>query len=351
MTKHTPKPKRRELTPWPPGRTQLLSYFGAKSSGSAGAGGAVGKGLAQRILDAACAAMGRDEPTMMLDGLHGGLGMTIAARLRGWACPIVCNDLYGLASNIAVVVADPAMCMQLHRAVALLPHHRTIFEQARQRISKWIAEHGGAAPTNDAERVRLAVDYFVFSWSGYPGLTGCRDADGELAFYRAINSRWEAPARQFQAATQSIAGWHALLQRDTIFEHGDVVRLLDKTPDEPGLLIYLDPPYLAETRRSGDYTLEPTAQFHADLARAASRFQKATVVVSYYAGVRLAQLYPASAGWLTVPLPKTRGMKRSAHSEVSPEVILVRSGGGCGGGRGRASARPTRGRRRAKTRA
>jgi len=288
--------------------------------------------MAQRILDVCSEAMALkpgEQPAMFVDGMHGGLGVTIGARLRGWTCPILCNDLYGLVHNLAVVLADPALCMQFHRLVALLPHHRSVFEEARDRVAAAVAR--GIAGINEAERVLLARDYFVHSWQGFPGLTGARDADGQLAFHRGVNSDWNGPPRTWLMTTGSIAGWHALLTHAVTMENRDTVRLLGELPDTEGMLVYLDPPYLAATRRSGAYTVEGpetdagAGDLHDRLAQAARRFERATVAVSYYAHPRLEALYPRAEGWRTVSLAKTRGLKRSPGKEVAPEVVVVRS--------------------------
>ncbi len=100
--------------------------------------------------------------------------------------------------------------------------------------------------------------------------------------------------------------------------------MLPKIDDAPGVAIYADPPYLAETIGASKYVHDFTVADHAKLAEQLRRFTAARVVVSYYASPKLAVLYP---GWTQIDCSRHKHLhvqnKRGSTRSEAPEVLLV----------------------------
>ena len=91
------------------------------------------------------------------------------------------------------------------------------------------------------------------------------------------------------------------------------------------MALYVDPPYLKDTRAGGaKYLHEFEEDDHVRLAEMLGRFNQARVVVSYYDDPRLEQLYP---GWTIRKCYRQKNLhvqnRRGAGTSVAPEVLLL----------------------------
>jgi site-specific DNA-adenine methylase len=176
----------------------------------------------------------------------------------------------------------------------------------------WMGRNGEAGTDKDWAQLREQTGSFCHRWT---------DSGGD-------------PAVRWQAMKDSIPQWWKLLtDGPTTFLNRDALEILPEIPDEPGVFIYADPPYLQETRGSARYAVEvedatggfrEADDFHAKLADGLHRFKTATVVVSYYAHERLKRLYPAD-GWDHLDATKAKATAHaSGETAQSPEVLIVK---------------------------
>ena len=89
--------------------------------------------------------------------------------------------------------------------------------------------------------------------------------------------------------------------------------------DSPATLYYVDPPYLPETRVSGEYRHELTTDDHVALAALLHRV-RGMVVLSGYRSALYADLY---AGWRSVSFSATAMNKSAPRTETiwfSPNI-------------------------------
>lgn len=106
-----------------------------------------------------------------------------------------------------------------------------------------------------------------------------------------------------------------------LIHHVDAFSLLAKIEDEPGTVIYCDPPYFDIGCR---YMHDFRDSDHGRLATVLRKFRRARVVLSYYEHERLPELY---SGWTKVNLHRHKNLhvqnRRGASKSIAPEVLLL----------------------------
>lgn len=131
--------------------------------------------------------------------------------------------------------------------------------------------------------------------------------------------------QRFINAVDSLPWWHERL-RNAFVLSTDGLELCEKIRDEPGTVVYADPPYLV---KGAKYKHDFAAADHERLAAALRRFAKARVVVSYYEHPDLERLYP---GWRKIDAAVAKSVVNSGARPrgrvEAPEVLLVNHTGG-----------------------
>lgn len=183
------------------------------------------------------------------------------------------NDLDGDLMTFWRILRDqPA---ELERACALTPHSR--------------AEHAASyleAPASDVERARRVWVQLTQGRAGVRSKTGWRHyvkpAGSSASMPRYLRGYVEriAPAAE-RLASVSLEARPAL----------DVIASYVRDPD---VLLYVDPPYLGETRQSGGYVHEMRGETEHRALGAALLEARAGVVVSGYPSPLYEEMY---AGW------------------------------------------------------
>lgn len=282
-----------------------------------------------------------DRCSMFVDAFHGSLPVTLEMRQRGYAGPIVANDLYSLIHNLAVVLGHHDRTLELMDRLAMVPLHERGYAEAGQRVTEMLESE--YRTTED--RVTLAAACLGEWWMGRNGEAGLERATFEtIGDLKGFCVRWTAsggdPALRWQQVKESIPVWYRLLTAGkTTFLQRDAIYLLASLTDDAGLWIYVDPPYLVETRGGARYAVDADdstggfhegLDFHARLADQLARFTKATVVVSYYAHERLERLYPKANGWRHIDATMNKATAQASTGASgegkAPEVLIVRRG-------------------------
>jgi DNA adenine methylase len=234
------------------------------------------------------------------------------------------GDLHGDLTNLAWVIQDAAAAPQLYDRLLRTLYSDQLFHAAKDRLSKSeTPEINGAIPPEAIDR---AYDYFFISWAGRNGVSGTARINYQQSI-RWTSKGGSGPTR-FRGAVESIPSWHERLRNVAILRK-DAFVILEKIEDEKGTALYIDPPYLLDTR-SGDqhgssrYVHDFTNEDHIRLAQLLLRFQRARVLVSYYASPQLEQLYP---GWEQLDCSRQKHLhvqnKRGQGRQEAPEVLLV----------------------------
>lgn len=234
------------------------------------------------------------------------------------------NDLHGDLVNFARVLAGEDVECLYDRLV-----HTLCSEDLYERACRIVAAPLVLAPClSDLNR---AYWYFIMSWLGRNGVSGTVRKD------YAIAVRWTpgggAGGKRFASAVDSIPAWHQRLRVPTILNR-DAFEIIPRINDERGTAIYVDPPYILDSRsgkradagylhdfHDGDLL---QADDHARLADELHRFKYARVVVSYYDHRKLVKLYP---DWTKRNCAVSKQLhlqnKRGAERVDAPEVLLM----------------------------
>ena len=234
-------------------------------------------------------------------------------------------DLHGHLTNLAWVLQDDALAVRLYDRLTRTLFCESVLEDAKTNLEG----RNYAACTPDVDRAHW---FFIHSWCARNGTSG----SARMSFQIAV--RWTAnggsPTTRFRNAIESIPAWHERL-RNVVILNRDAFEVIPKIPDEPGVAIYCDPPYLHTTRTGngdGGYLhdfdeydgLFSDQDDHARLARALLRFERARVVVSYYAHPRLEKLYP---DWTLRECTIQKNMHNQSELGggrfAAPEVLLI----------------------------
>lgn len=246
---------------------------------------------------------------------------SLAVLLAKPPCPMeTVNDLFGDVVNLARVIKCSALGPRLYRRVRRLIMCEDFMHEAAERCAERGRAPAGPASEPDLER---AIDFFVSSWAGRNGVTGTKSYN--QGFSRRYTKSGGDTSTRWVAATNSIPAWRRRM-RDVCVWNIDAFVMLDNIEDARGVVLYLDPPYIA---KGADYVHDFDDEAHRRLFEAASRFRRTRVVISYYDHPTLRDLYRSELGWTFVECPVPKAMvnpsRRDEHGSGvrAPEVLIV----------------------------
>ena len=215
----------------------------------------------------------------------------------------VVSDLHADLINLLRVLCDRESAERLHVFLSLVPYCETLYLEAVERLRSSI----------DSDPILRARDYMLASWQGINGLAG---TDRKVTFARRSTASGGNGPIRWRGVCDSIPYWHERVNR-VEFHQRDAFQTLEMIRDEPGTVVYCDPPYLSETRcDNAKYVHDFSAEDHQRLASALKRFTKARVVVSYYRNPTTDLIYD---GWKCVDYI---GRKNMSNVGVTPSKEL-----------------------------
>jgi DNA adenine methylase len=191
------------------------------------------------------------------------------------------NDLDGALVDLFRVLADPAEFTAFWRRVIMLPYSRRLFLTCRDT---W---------REQPDRMERVVRWWIVN---------------RQCFGAVLSSYGSSVGASNRGMAQTCSAWDGILQtlpaihlrlRRVQLECQDW-RVILARYQGPGYLAYVDPPYVAETRRSGGYECELTDADHRDLVTALLAYDGA-VVLSGYPSSMYAPL--EAAGWERTEIP------------------------------------------------
>lgn len=222
------------------------------------------------------------------------------------------NDLHGDLVNLARVVQNEDMAVDLFGRLGRILMSESLFKDAAERYHK--RGYGGdGMPDVDA-----AFDYCLCAWLGRNGVAGT--ASYNQGFCVRYTANGGHAAKRFQSVVESIPAWYHRLRNVTILCR-DAFEVIPRIEDTAGIAIYLDPPYLV---KGAKYVHDFEPEDHERLAVLLRRFQKARVVVSYYDHPKLRELYP---DWTSHKIEVSKALahqgSRGTNDVKAVEVLLV----------------------------
>lgn len=242
----------------------------------------------------------------------------------------IVNDLHADLINLACVLASlrgGELIERCERTLTSEQVYKHAVKQLESLTKRCKPQTPGMGLLNESH-MEWAWAFVVASWMGPNGQIGMVDAG--VRFAKRYGPGGGDPATRMRSITASMPGLMERLRRFTIHNE-DAIGLLEKINDTHRTAIYIDSPYLDETRTSGRYlhdfkdaggeTMFGEPDDHQRLADVLGRFEHARIVVSYEDHPRLDELYP---GWNKMVLErhKNTGNTASANKSVR-EVLLV----------------------------
>lgn len=230
------------------------------------------------------------------------------------------NDLHFDVTNLAMCLQDNVAAPWIYERL-----QRTILcERLLKDSQRYLTEPPSEGARSCRER---AYWYFLASWMARNGIAGMDRQEYQLAV------RWTAgggsPSIRFRSATESIPAWHARLKNVVVLNRDGLV-ILPQFEDATHTAIYVDPPYVRESRSHGNYLHDFSEGFmglvgdHERLAEILEGFTRSRIVVSYYDCPRIRELY---AGWTFMDCARNKNLHsqngRGARKTEAPEVLIV----------------------------
>lgn len=248
------------------------------------------------------------------------------------------NDLHCDLTNLARVLAREESAAWLYGNLSRVMVSDGLLADAHQALKQ---DADFTAPNRER-----AMWYFLQSWTMRNGVAGTnigqpRGVGTQLAVRYTANGG--SPAVRFRNAVESIPDWHERL-RNVVVLNRDAFVIIPKIDDVKGTAVYVDSPYVAESR-SGfkgagaqsrylhEFSHAPrskgsSALFeqddHARLASELKRFKHGRVVVSYYDCDRVRELY---AGWTFIDHARQKNLHnqngRGERPKEAPEILII----------------------------
>lgn len=218
-------------------------------------------------------------------------------------------DLHGELINLARVLAGQ--------------HAYELYERAFRILAstELYLEFRDVDPPEDS--VGRALRFIVISWLGRSGNSGTKHCNSGPSI--RFTPGGGSTSTRWRSAVESIPWWHQRL-RDVLILHCDAFEVLPKIADQAGIAIYVDPPYVHDSRAKGGtrYEHEFTDEQHFQLAAILRQFQRARIVVSHYDCDLVRELFD---GWTFLSharhkhlhVQNRRGMGRCE----APELLIV----------------------------
>ena len=166
------------------------------------------------------------------------------------AAPIeVYNDIDGDLVNLFRAIQSPERCALLEHRLTYTLHSREEFVRALQILKD----------TSSSADDR-AWAFFVGQNQGFSGIDSRKATRGTWARAKHSYNGMSMKTSGWLTKTAMFKQWHDRIKRVTI-ENDDALNVI-KYWDSENTVFYLDPPYVNETRRSGEYSHEIDDNYH-----------------------------------------------------------------------------------------
>jgi DNA adenine methylase len=235
----------------------------------------------------------------------------------------IINDRDSLVVNFFRVLRDPVKGARLREALDITPYAREEWADCRLSLKR-VAQMGWRDAADDVE---LARRWFVATQQSFAGRITNGPAH-ENPGWRFTTKAGHNNARSYRTAIERLSQFTARL-RDAHIEHDDALAVIARY-DGPRCVMYLDPPYLPDTRSGGGYAHEMTYDDHAALLDLiTARGFKSAVVLSGYDSALYRERLEVAAGWQRIEITvacSAAGRVRAGGSKLQGKGAVYREG-------------------------
>ena len=240
-------------------------------------------------------------------------GCSVLLRKPACAHEIV-NDLNADLVNLLEVLRDRDGARQVEDELARTTVSELTFTNAKARMLEPGPDRVGSHQVIDERRVRRAIDTFVVWWMGCGGHAGEPVRKARLSV-RWSNGGGSAPSR-FDSARRCIEFVRERLQTVTVLCR-DAHLVVDHIPDEDGVAVYLDWPYIGEGHQYAHDAVD-----HQRMAAALNRFNRTRIIVSEYDRPETRAMFE---GWWMLDCSRTKQLasQGAGAGEIAPEALFL----------------------------
>jgi len=242
------------------------------------------------------------------------------------------NDLHGDLVNLA-------------RVVQRVDDAEKLYDRLQRYVlcEELLRDAGAYLEADDDKSLRDPVEwayqYFVASWTQRNGVAGTDRQVYQIAVRWTKNGG--SPTVRFRNAANSIPAWHERL-KNVVILHRDAFQILDRFEDCTETAIYVDPPYIAESRTGYETSQGEHSRYrhefshggaglfgrkddHSRLREMLAMYKKARIIVSYYDCPRVRELY---RGWTFLDHTMNKNLHCAAmgshgQAKESPELLII----------------------------
>jgi len=206
------------------------------------------------------------------------------------------NDMNRDLVNVTKVLQTPDKGRDLIGRLMYTIYSQELYREARTRICDPFTGELG-----DVERALAAL---IVWWMGRKGVAGT--SPSQTGFSARFTSKGGGGGVAWRSFVSSVPWFMKRLARVEVLNRCGI-GLTEAIADEPDCCVYLDPPYFVKAK---PYLHDFTPDDHIRLAKAAARFRRARVVVSYYPHPLVDAYY--GDGWQRVEVVTTKNIRNQA---------------------------------------
>lgn len=209
----------------------------------------------------------------------------------------VYNDVDSRLVNFFRVIRDPETFAEFYRQISLIPNSREEFEDARAR-----------ARGKKGDMIEKAVDMYILTRQSFSGNMRC---------WKFINSN-DWGHHQWINSIEDLPRAVKRLMRVSI-EHISFEKLLPHADFEEAF-VYLDPPYLRQTRKSKyEYKHEMSDEQHRTLLRTIKKMKSKIMLSGYHS-----ELYDGElTDWRTLEFDAKQLQRIHHNAPTRKEVVWM----------------------------
>lgn len=219
----------------------------------------------------------------------------------------IVNDINRDLVNVSSCLADRDLAAELLGRLHFTLAAEGLFRDARERCRE--------SYTGPLRNVDRAYDALLVWWLGRSGTAGTRKT--RTSYSARFSPNGGSAGGRWRALVNSVP-WFARRLAGVDVQNRDALAVLAQVHDTANTAIYVDPPYVVKSvEYEFDSPKDPdeARAWHARLAAACGRFERARVVVSYYPHPILDELYPADR-WDRIEIRTTKTLANTSKNAL-----------------------------------
>jgi DNA adenine methylase len=183
--------------------------------------------------------------------------------LRKEPSPIeIYNDLEENVYSLFKVISSEELFKEFKNKLDLTPYSRQLSEEYEESLKN-----------DNLTIIDRAYKYFYVNRTVYNGV-------GSFSYSLVVRRNMSKPISDYLSVVDRLPEIHQRLSK-VVIEKIDALKLIEKY-DKPDVFMYLDPPYLPNTRTGGKYKEDMSEEQHINFINLLKNIQNAKILLSGY---------------------------------------------------------------------